>query len=169
MQFLGAISKRTEWLCFQGKPFNITEIQVFAPTSNSWRSWSWMVLWRPTRPSRTNTPPKKKRFPFHYRRLECKSRMSRDTWSNRQVWPWSAKWSRAKANRVFPRKCNGHSKHPLLTTQERTLHVDITRWSIQKSDWLYYLEPKMKKLYRVNKNKTGSWLRLRSWTPYCQI
>ena len=40
-----------------------------------------------------------KRCPFHYRGLECKSRMSRDTWSNRQVWPWSTKWSKAKANR----------------------------------------------------------------------
>ena len=56
-----------------------------------------MVLWRPTRPSRTNTP---KRCPFHYRGLECKSRKSRNTWSNRQIWPWSTEWSRAKANRV---------------------------------------------------------------------
>ena len=40
-----------------------------------------MVLLRPTRPSRTNT---KKRFPFHHRWLECKSRKSRDTWRNRQ-------------------------------------------------------------------------------------
>ena len=37
---------------FQSKPFNITVIQVYAPY---WRSWSWMVLWRPTRPFRTNT------------------------------------------------------------------------------------------------------------------
>ena len=29
--------------------------------------------------------------------LECKSRKSRGTWSNRQVWPWSAKWGRAKS------------------------------------------------------------------------
>ena len=28
----------------------------------------------------------------------------------------------------------GHSKHPLPTTQEETLHMDITRWSILKSD-----------------------------------
>ena len=28
---------------------------------------------------------------------------------------------------------------------------------------------KMGKLYTVTKNKTGSWLWLRSWTPYCQI
>ena len=27
------------------------------------------------------------------------------------------------ANRVFPRKCTGHSKHPLPTTQEKTLHI----------------------------------------------
>ena len=27
-----------------------------------------------------------------------------------------------------------HSKHPLPTTQEKTLHMDITGWSIQKSD-----------------------------------
>ena len=28
----------------------------------------------------------------------------------------------------------GHSKHPLPTTQEKTLHMDITRWSTLKSD-----------------------------------
>ena len=38
----------------------------------------------PTRPFRTNT---QKRCPFHYRGLECKSRKSRNTWSNRQIWP----------------------------------------------------------------------------------
>ena len=65
-----------------------------------------MVLWRLTRPSRTNTP---KRCPFHYRAQECKSRKSRN--SNRQIWPWSTEWSRAKANRVLPRECTGHSKH----------------------------------------------------------
>ena len=36
MQFLGAFSKTTEWsVCFQGKPFNITVIQVYTPTSNT--------------------------------------------------------------------------------------------------------------------------------------
>ena len=125
-----------------------------------------MVLWRPTRPSRTNTW---KRSPFHYRGLECKSRKSRNTWSNRQIWSWNTEWSRAKANRVLPRERTGHSKYPLPTTQEKTLHMDITRQSTLKSDWLYSLQPKMEKLYRVSKNKTGSWLWLRPWTPYCQI
>jgi len=27
--------------------------------------------------------------PFHYRGLECKSMKSRNTWSNRQIWPWN--------------------------------------------------------------------------------
>ena len=106
---------------------------------------------------------------FHHRGLECKSWKSRDTWSNRQIWPWSTKQSRAKANRVLLREPTGHSKHPLPTTQEKILHMDITRWSILKSDWLYSLQPKMEKLYTVSKNKTRSWLWLRSWTPYCQI
>ena len=64
--------------------------------------------------------------------------------------------SRAKANRVLPREHTGHSKHPLPTTQEKTLHIDITRWSTQKSDRLYSLQPKMEKLYPVSKNKTRS-------------
>ena len=34
----------------------------------------------------------------------------------------------------LPRECAGHSKHPLPTTQEKTLHMDITRWFILKSD-----------------------------------
>ena len=46
--------------------------------------------------------------------------------------------------------------------------MDITRRSIPKSDWLYSLQPKMKKLYRVNKNNTGIWLWLRSLTTYCK-
>ena len=57
----------------------------------------------------------------------------------------------------------------LFQQHKRRLHMDITRWSTPKSDWLYSLQPKMEKLYTVNKNKTGSWLWLRSWTPYCQI
>ena len=34
----------------------------------------------------------------------------------------------------FLRECTGHSKHPLPTTQEAALHMDITRWSTLKSD-----------------------------------
>ena len=40
----------------------------------------------------------------------------------------------AGQRQVLPREHTGHSKHPLLTTQEKTLHMDITRWSITESD-----------------------------------
>ena len=30
--------------------------------------------------------------------------------------------------RALQRERTGHSKHPLPTTQEKTLHMDITRW-----------------------------------------
>ena len=79
-----------------------------------------MLLWWPSRPSRTNT---KKRCLFHYRGLEHKSRKSRDTWSNRQVWPWSTEWSRAKGNRVLPRE---HTANTLFQRHKRRLHMDIT-------------------------------------------
>ena len=126
-----------------------------------------MVLWRPTRSSRTNT---KKRCLFHHRGLECKSRKSRNTSGNRRIWPWSTEWSRAKANRVLPREQHtGHRKHPLPTTREKTLHMHITRCSTPTSDWLYSLQLKMEKLYTVSKNKIRSLLWLRSWTPYWEI
>ena len=113
---------------------------------------SWMVLWGLIRPCRTNT---QKRCSLHYRGMKCKSRNSRDNWSNRQLWPWNINWSRAKTDRVMPREHTGHSKHPLLTTHKRPLytwtspdgkhrnHIDYIlrsqRWrnSIQsaKQDW----------------------------------
>ena len=153
-------------VCFQGKPFNITVIQAYAPTSNTEEA-EVEGFYEDPQDLLELTP--QKRCPFHYRELEYKSRKSRNTWGNRQIWHCSMEWSRAKANRVLPRKCTGHSKHPLSTTQDKTLHMDITRWSTTKSDWLYSLQPKMEKLYTVNKNKTRSWLWLWSWTPYYQI
>ena len=44
----------------------------------------------------------------------------------------------------------------LPTTQEKTLHVDITRRSIPKSDWLYSLQPKTEKLYTLSKTRPGA-------------
>ena len=129
-------------VCFPGKPFNIMVIQVYAPTSNTEEAeveWFYeglqdlLLQEEPTSSSSTRTNTQK-RCPFHYRGLERKSRKSRNTWNNRQIWPWSPKLSRAKANRVLPREHSDHSKHPLPTTQEKTLHMDITRWSTPKSD-----------------------------------
>ena len=148
-----------------GEPGGLPSM-VSHTVGHNWSDLAAAAAWGPTRLSRTNTW---KRCPFHYRGLEYKNRKSRNTWSNRQIWPWNTEWSRARTNRVFPRKCTGHSKHPLPTTQEKTLHMDITRWSIPKSDWLYSLQPKIERLYTVSKQNTKSWLWLRSWPPYCQI
>ena len=104
-----------------------------------------------------------------YMELECKSRKSRDTRSNLEPsLVLETKWSRAKAIEF----CQENAlviANTFFQQQKRRLHIDITRWSTSKSDWLYSLQPNMEKLYTVNKKKTGSWQRLRSWTPYCQI
>ena len=110
---------------FQGKPFNIT-IQVYAPTSNTEEAeveWFYENLqdlleltpqkdvlfiigdWN-AKVGRQETPGVTGKFG-----LECGMKQGKDY------------------NRVLPRKCTGHSKHPLPTTQEKTLHMDITRWS----------------------------------------
>ena len=60
----------------QGKPFNITVIQVYNPTSNAEEAedeWFYEDL----QDLLELTP--KKRCPFHYKQLECKSRKSRNT------------------------------------------------------------------------------------------
>ena len=71
---------------FQGKPFNITVIQAYAPNSNTEEAEVERFYEDLQDLLELNT---QKRCPFHYRGLECKSRKSRNTWSNRQIWPWS--------------------------------------------------------------------------------
>ena len=78
---------------FQGKPFNITVIQVYVPTNNAEEA---EVEWYYEDLQDLLELTLKKRCPFHYRGLECKSRKSRNTWSNRQIWPWNTEQSRAK-------------------------------------------------------------------------
>ena len=127
---------------FQGKLFSITIIQVYALTSNAEEA-EVEQFYKNLQDLRTNTP---KRYPLHYRGLECKIRNSRNTWSNRKIRPWKTEWNRTNSNRVFPRKHTGHSKYPFSTTQEMTLCIDITKRTMLKSDWLYSLQPNKKKL-----------------------
>ena len=124
--------KQQNDLCsFPSKPFNITVFQVCSPTTNAeeaevdWFYEDIQYLLELT----------SKKLSSSSQGIKMKSRKSRDTWDNRQVWPWSTKWSKAKANRVLSRKHTGHSKHPLPTTQEMILHMDITRYQI---DYILY-------------------------------
>ena len=63
---------------FQGKPFNITVIQVYAPTNNveeAEAEWFYENVQH-----LLELTPKKD----HHRGLECKSRKPRDNWSNKK-------------------------------------------------------------------------------------
>ena len=71
---------------FQGKPFNITVIQVYAPTSNAQEAED-ERFYEDLQDLLELTP--KKDVLFIIGGLECKSRKSRNTWSNRQIWPSS--------------------------------------------------------------------------------
>ena len=69
------------FVCFQGKPLNITVIQVYAPVTNAeeteveWFYEDLQALLELT----LKKKKKDEKSPFHYRGLECKSRKSRDT------------------------------------------------------------------------------------------
>ena len=79
-----------------------------------------MVLRKPTRPSRTNTPQNVLVL----------------------IGDWNAKVGSQQIPGVTSKfglvvqneESTGHGKHPLPITQEKTLHMDITRWSTPKSD-----------------------------------
>jgi len=73
-------NKRMISIYFQGKPFNITVIQVYSPISNAEEAG--VERFCEDLQDLLELPPKK-RCHFLYRGLEYKSRKSRDTWSNR--------------------------------------------------------------------------------------
>ena len=70
---------------FQGKPFNIMVIQGYALTSNAEEA-EVERFYEDLQDLLELTPKKDVLFIIGD---ECKSRKSRDTWSNRQIWPWS--------------------------------------------------------------------------------
>jgi len=123
---------------FQGKPFNITVTQVYAPTSNAEEAeveWFYEDL----QDLLELTPKKKKEEEEEEDVLFI-------------IGDWNAKVGSQEipgvigkfglgveneAGKVLTEFCqeeNWHSKYPLPTTQEKTLHMDVTRWSTLKSD-----------------------------------
>ena len=152
-------------VCLQGKPLNITVIQVYAPTSNA-KETEVERFYEDLKDLLELIPKKDVLFIIEDWNAKVGSQETAGV---------TGKFGLGMRNeagqrliRILPRKCTAHNKHPLPTTQEKTLHTDITRWPRPKSNWLYALQPKMEKLYTVN-NKNRSWMWLRSWTPYCQI
>ena len=85
-------NNRMTLVCFQGKPFNITVIQVYAPITNAEEDETeWFYEDVQDLIETIQKKKKKKRCPFHHRGLECKNRKSRNTSSNRQVRSWITK------------------------------------------------------------------------------
>ena len=80
--------RQNELNSFPTQTINTTVIQVYVTTTDAEEAeveWFYEDL----QDLLELTP--KKRCSFHHMGLECQSRKSRDTWSNRQVWPWSTK------------------------------------------------------------------------------
>ena len=117
---------------FQGKPFNITVIQVYVPTSNTEEAeveWFYEDL-----QDLLELTPKKKKVLFIIGDWNAKI-------GNQEIPGITGKFGLRVQNEAgkrltefLPREHTAHSKHLLPTTQEMTLHTDITRLSILKSD-----------------------------------
>ena len=114
-------------VCFQGKPFNITVIQVYAPTSDAEEA-EVEQFYEDLQDLLELTPKKDVLFIIGDWNAKVGSQETPG------VTDKLALEYRMKANSVLPRERTDHSKHPLPTTQEKTLHMDITRWSTPKSD-----------------------------------
>ena len=128
-----------------------------------------MVLWRPTRSSKTNNNNNKTSILIIYRGLDCKSRKSEDT-------AVTEKFGLGVQNEAGQRLIEFFQENALViaNTLFQQHREDSTHGHHQivkpKSDWLHSLQPKMEKLYyKTSKNKTRSWLWLKSWTHYAKF
>ena len=110
---------------FQGKSFNITVIQVYAPTSNAEEA-EVERFYEDLQDRLELTAKKDVLFIIGDRNAKVGSQETPGV---------TGKFGLGMRNEAGQRLiCTGHSKHPLPTTQEKTLHMDITRRSTPKSD-----------------------------------
>ena len=115
---------------FQGKP-NITVIQAYAPTSNAEEA-EVERFYEDLQDLLELTPKKDVLFTI--------GDWNAPILGNQETPGATGKfglgvWNEAGQRLiVLPREHTGHNKHSFPTTQEKTLHMDITRWSTQKSD-----------------------------------
>ena len=104
---------------FQGKLFNT--IQVYAPATDAEEA-EVDQFYTDLEDLLELTPKKDVKFIMG----DWNSRgKSRDTWSNRQVWPWCAKQRQSLT--ILPRVYTGHSNTLFQQHKVTTLHMDITK------------------------------------------
>ena len=125
---------------FQGKPFNITVIQGYAPATNA-EEEEVEQFCEHTQDLLELTPKKGVLFITGNWNAKIGSQEIRGVIGkfglgvqNEAGQRLMGKAGQRTSAFSWSRERTGHSKHPLPTTQEKTLHMDITRWSIPKSD-----------------------------------
>ena len=115
--------KQQNDLRFLDKPFNITVIQVYAPTSNA-KEAEVERFYEDLQDLLELTPKKDVLFIIGDWNAKVGSQ---------EILGVTGKFGLGVQNEagqrltLLPRERTGHSKHPLPTTQEKTLHMDITR------------------------------------------
>ena len=116
---------------FQGKPFNITVIQVYASTSNAEKAEVEQFYEDLQDLIEQTSPPK---CPFIIGEWNAKAG-SQETPGVTGKYGLGVQTEAGQRPTEFCQEnALGHGKHPLPTTEEKTLHMDITRWSTPKSD-----------------------------------
>ena len=115
---------------FQGKPFNSTVIQVYAQTNNA-EEVEVERFYEDLQDLLELMPKKDILFIIGDRNAKVGSQETPGVTGKFGLGMQNEAGQRL---RVLPRENTGHGKHPLPTTQEKTLHMDITRWSTPKSD-----------------------------------
>ena len=115
---------------FQGKPFNITVIQVYAPTTNTEEA-EVEQFYEDLQDLLELTPKKDVLFITGDWNAKVGSQ---ETPGVTGKFGLGIQDEAGQRLIVLPRECTGHCKHLLPTTQEKTPHMDITRWSTPKSD-----------------------------------
>ena len=123
--------KRQKDLCFQGKPFNIIVIQVYAPTSNAEKS-EVERFYENLQDLLELTPQKDVLFITEDWNAKVGSQETPGVTGKFGL------GMRNEAGQRLTEFCQENAlviaNTPLPTTQEKTLHMDITRWSTPKSD-----------------------------------
>ena len=112
---------------FQGKAFSITVIQVYAPTRNAEEAgveWFYEDLQDLLELTLTNTNKKDVLFIIGAWNVKVGSQ---ETPGVTGKFGFGVQNEAGQRLIVLPIEHTGHSKHPLPTTQEKTLHMDITR------------------------------------------
>ena len=108
---------------FQGKPFSITIIQVYAPTTNAEEAG--VERFYDLQDLLELTPKTNVLFIIGDWNAKVGSQEIPGVTGKFGLGVQNEAGQRLK--RVLPRERTGHSKYPFPTTQETTLHMDITR------------------------------------------